>query len=91
MPDSILINCTVLQPQRPIYTISATTAVSILKPPSRRHGQVKENKKAHRNGIKKPKSFRHRSMRGVDAKYRKNALHALNGSRKARAEQKATS
>ncbi|KAH7903527.1 ribosomal L29e protein family-domain-containing protein [Hygrophoropsis aurantiaca] len=56
---------------------------------SKNHTNHNQNKKAHRNGIKKPKSFRHRSQRGVDPKYRKNALHALNGSRKARAEQKA--
>ncbi|KAL5487832.1 RPL29 [Sanghuangporus weigelae] len=64
-----------------------------------RHGQIKEisdslpashtnhnqNKKAHRNGIKKPRKTRTRSLRG----FRRNARFALVGSHKARAEQRA--
>ncbi|KAG2351650.1 ribosomal L29e protein family-domain-containing protein, partial [Suillus spraguei] len=55
------------------------------------HTNHNQNRKAHRNGIRRPQTNRSRSLRGVDPKYRKNALYALNGSRKARAEQKATS
>ncbi|KAI0291731.1 ribosomal L29e protein family-domain-containing protein, partial [Russula brevipes] len=55
------------------------------------HTNHNQTKKAHRNGIKKPKSAgRTRSLKGVDPKFRRNALYALVGSRKARAEQKAS-
>ncbi|KIK65460.1 hypothetical protein GYMLUDRAFT_219532, partial [Collybiopsis luxurians FD-317 M1] len=53
------------------------------------HTNHNQNKKAHKNGIKKPKSSRTRSLKGVDAKFRRNARFALAGSYKARAEQKA--
>ncbi|KAG2338421.1 hypothetical protein BDR05DRAFT_893577, partial [Suillus weaverae] len=55
------------------------------------HTNHNQNRKAHRNGIRRPQTNRSRSLRGVDPKFRKNSLYALNGSRKARAEQKATS
>ncbi|KAF9449927.1 hypothetical protein P691DRAFT_666527, partial [Macrolepiota fuliginosa MF-IS2] len=50
------------------------------------HNQIK---KAHRNGIKNPKTHRTRSLKGVDPKFRRNARFALVGSYKARQEQKA--
>ncbi|KAG2138918.1 ribosomal L29e protein family-domain-containing protein, partial [Suillus cothurnatus] len=55
------------------------------------HTNHNQNHKAHRNGIRRPQTNRSRSLRGVDPKFRKNSLYALNGSRKARAEQKAAS
>ncbi|KAG2056771.1 hypothetical protein BDR06DRAFT_931705, partial [Suillus hirtellus] len=55
------------------------------------HTNHNQNRKAHRNGIRRPQTNRSRSLRGVDSKFRKNSLYALNGSRKARAEQKAAS
>ncbi|KAF9076385.1 ribosomal L29e protein family-domain-containing protein, partial [Rhodocollybia butyracea] len=55
------------------------------------HTNHNQNKKAHKNGIKKPKSNRTRSLRGVDAKFRRNARFALAGSYKARTEQKEAS
>ncbi|KAL4076008.1 ribosomal L29e protein family-domain-containing protein [Scleroderma citrinum] len=55
---------------------------------SKNHTNHNQNQKAHRNGIKRPKTNRSRSMKGVDPKFRKNALYALVGSRKARAEQR---
>ncbi|KAI9508649.1 ribosomal L29e protein family-domain-containing protein [Russula earlei] len=59
---------------------------------SKNHTNHNQSKKAHRNGIKKPKSAgRTRSLKGVEQKFRRNALYALVGSRKARAEQKAAS
>ncbi|KAG2110368.1 ribosomal L29e protein family-domain-containing protein [Suillus discolor] len=58
---------------------------------SKNHTNHNQNRKAHRNGIRRPQTNRSRSLRGVDLKFRKNSLYALNGSRKARAEQKAAS
>ncbi|KAJ6629183.1 ribosomal L29e protein family-domain-containing protein [Mycena sp. CBHHK59/15] len=55
---------------------------------SKNHTNHNQNKKAHRNGIKSPASGRTRSLRGVDAKFRRNARHALAGSNKARREAK---
>ncbi|KAI6047343.1 ribosomal L29e protein family-domain-containing protein [Pisolithus marmoratus] len=47
---------------------------------SKNHTNHNQNSKAHRNGIKRPKTNRSRSMKGVDPKFRKNALYALVGS-----------
>ncbi|GBE79153.1 60S ribosomal protein [Sparassis crispa] len=58
---------------------------------SKNHTNHNQSKKAHRNGIKKPKSYRTRSMKGVDPKFRRNAKFALVGSRKARLEAKEAS
>ncbi|KAE9410255.1 hypothetical protein BT96DRAFT_871061 [Gymnopus androsaceus JB14] len=58
---------------------------------SKNHTNHNQNKKAHKNGIKKPKSNRTRSLKGIDAKFRRNARFALAGSNKARLEQKAES
>ncbi|KAI0265129.1 ribosomal L29e protein family-domain-containing protein [Gloeopeniophorella convolvens] len=57
---------------------------------SKNHTNHNQTRKAHRNGIKRPGAGRTRSLKGVDAKFRRNALHALIGSRKARAEQNAS-
>ncbi|EPQ59372.1 hypothetical protein GLOTRDRAFT_109653 [Gloeophyllum trabeum ATCC 11539] len=57
---------------------------------SKNHTNHNQNKKAHRNGIKKPKTNRTRSLKGVDPKFRRNARYALTGSYKARAEAKAS-
>lgn len=57
---------------------------------SKNHTNHNQNKKAHRNGIKKPKSHRTLSLKGVDPKFRRNQRYALAGSRKARLEQKAS-
>lgn len=56
---------------------------------SKNHTNHNQNKKAHRNGIKKPHTFRYPSMRGVDAKFRRNHRWALRGTAKALAEKKA--
>ncbi|GMM52321.1 ribosomal 60S subunit protein L29 [Starmerella bacillaris] len=56
---------------------------------SKNHTNHNQNKKAHKNGIKKPKSFRYPSMRGVDAKFRRNHRWALLGNAKKLAELKA--
>ncbi|KDR83331.1 hypothetical protein GALMADRAFT_132796 [Galerina marginata CBS 339.88] len=57
---------------------------------SKNHTNHNQNKKAHRNGIRKPKSTRTRSLKGVDAKFRRNARFALAGSNKARLEAKSS-
>ncbi|KAF8559014.1 hypothetical protein OG21DRAFT_1493417 [Imleria badia] len=53
---------------------------------SKNHTNHNQTRKAHRNGIKRPQTKRTRSLKGVDPKFRKNALYALVGSRKARAK-----
>ncbi|CCL99173.1 uncharacterized protein FIBRA_01188 [Fibroporia radiculosa] len=58
---------------------------------SKNHTNHNQTRKAHRNGIKNPKSHRTRSMKGVDPKFRRNAKYALIGSRQARKEAKAES
>ncbi|KAF4519977.1 hypothetical protein B566_EDAN005477 [Ephemera danica] len=39
---------------------------------SKNHTNHNQNRKAHRNGIQKPKRYRHESTRGVDSKFLKN-------------------
>ncbi|PVF94039.1 hypothetical protein CPB86DRAFT_789493 [Serendipita vermifera] len=57
---------------------------------SKNHTNHNQNKKAHRNGIKKPKSHgRHLSLKGVDPKFRRNHRFAVAGTQRALAEQKA--
>jgi large subunit ribosomal protein L29e len=58
---------------------------------SKNHTNHNQIKKAHRNGIKKPKRTRTHSLKGVDPKFRRNARFALAGSNKARAAAKANS
>nr|KAJ3418292.1 60S ribosomal protein L29 [Polyrhizophydium stewartii] len=47
---------------------------------SKNHTNHNQNKKAHRNGIKKPKANRHVSLKGVDPKFRRNQRYAKKGS-----------
>lgn len=42
-----------------------------------------QNKKDHKNGIKKPKTSRYPSLKGTDPKFRRNHRHALHGTAKA--------
>ncbi|KZP24582.1 hypothetical protein FIBSPDRAFT_1042045 [Athelia psychrophila] len=57
---------------------------------SKNHTNHNQSYKAHKNGIKTPhKGVRTRSLKGVDAKYRRNSRFALAGSLKARREAKA--
>ncbi|TFK76102.1 hypothetical protein BDN72DRAFT_891950 [Pluteus cervinus] len=55
---------------------------------SKNHTNHNQSRKAHRNGIKRPAATRTRSLKGVDAKFRRNARFALTGSNRARAEAK---
>ncbi|KAG9075664.1 60S ribosomal protein L29 [Ceratobasidium sp. UAMH 11750] len=56
---------------------------------SKNHTNHNQNKKAHRNGIKKPKTHFAGSMKGVDAKFRRNQKFARLGTQKAIAAKKA--
>ncbi|KAG9119568.1 60S ribosomal protein L29 [Ceratobasidium sp. 392] len=56
---------------------------------SKNHTNHNQNKKAHRNGIKKPKTHFAGSMKGVDAKFRRNQKFARLGTQKALAAKKA--
>jgi len=58
---------------------------------SKNHTNHNQSRKAHRNGIIKPKSHRKTSLKGVDPKFRRNAKFALAGSRKAALERKTAS
>ncbi|PGH23249.1 60S ribosomal protein L29 [Polytolypa hystricis UAMH7299] len=55
---------------------------------SKNSSQATVNKKAHRNGIKKVKTHRYPSLKGVDPKFRRNHRHALHGTMKALKEVK---
>ncbi|XRM39849.1 60S ribosomal protein L29 [Aspergillus tubingensis] len=50
---------------------------------SKNASQHHNSQKAHRNGIKKPKTHRYPSLKGVDPKFRRNHRHALHGTAKA--------
>lgn len=50
---------------------------------SKNHTNHNQIKKAHRNGIKKPKTFKYPSLKGVDSKFRRNHRHALHGTARA--------
>ncbi|ORZ00660.1 ribosomal L29e protein family-domain-containing protein [Syncephalastrum racemosum] len=55
---------------------------------SKNHTNHNQNRKAHRNGIKKPKQHRYPSRKGVDAKFLRNQRFALKGTQKALAAAK---
>ncbi|KAI9344953.1 putative RPL29-60S large subunit ribosomal protein [Obelidium mucronatum] len=46
---------------------------------SKNHTNHNQNKKAHKGGIKKPKSNRYPSLKGVDPKFLRNQRHAKKG------------
>merc|ERR1711976_776415 len=48
---------------------------------SKNHTAHNQNKKAHRNGIKKPKKAKYESLKGCDAKFVKNMRFAKKGNR----------
>ncbi|SCZ90106.1 BZ3500_MvSof-1268-A1-R1_Chr1-3g01780 [Microbotryum saponariae] len=56
---------------------------------SKNHTAHNQTRKAHRNGIKKPKTNKYPSLKGVDPKFRRNARHAAMGTQKAVAAAKA--
>ncbi|OTB17971.1 hypothetical protein K445DRAFT_56571, partial [Daldinia sp. EC12] len=50
---------------------------------SKNSSQHNQSRKAHRNGIKKPKTNRYPSLKGTDPKFRRNHRHALHGTMRA--------
>jgi large subunit ribosomal protein L29e len=46
---------------------------------SKNHTNANQNKKAHKNGIKKPKQNRHVAINGVCPKFRRNQRYAKKG------------
>ncbi|KAK9899682.1 hypothetical protein P389DRAFT_164736 [Cystobasidium minutum MCA 4210] len=55
---------------------------------SKNHTNHNQNKKAHKNGIKKPKTTKYPSLKGVDPKFRRNAKYAMQGTEKALREER---
>ncbi|XP_068598754.1 large ribosomal subunit protein eL29 [Brachionichthys hirsutus] len=49
---------------------------------SKNHTSHNQSRKAHRNGIKKPKSNRYESLKGVDPKFLKNMRFAKKHNKK---------
>ncbi|KAH8549707.1 putative RPL29-60S large subunit ribosomal protein [Umbelopsis sp. PMI_123] len=58
---------------------------------SKNHTNHNQNKKAHRNGIHKPKRNRYPSLKGVDAKFIKNQRYVKRGNEAVAKAAKATS
>lgn len=56
---------------------------------SKNHTAHNQSSKNHRNGIKKPRTTRYPSLKGVDPKFRRNHKHALHGTAKALAASRA--
>ncbi|CAD2100606.1 60S ribosomal protein L29, putative [Plasmodium vinckei] len=46
---------------------------------SKNHTNHNQNRKAHRNGIKKPKSHKFMSRKGLDPKFFRNQKYCLKG------------
>ncbi|GJN91662.1 hypothetical protein Rhopal_004685-T1 [Rhodotorula paludigena] len=67
-----------------------TAPVEATRPKSKNHTNHNQNKKAHRNGIKKPATNKYPSMKGVDPKFRRNARYAAQGTQKALAAARAS-
>ncbi|KAI8461360.1 ribosomal L29e protein family-domain-containing protein [Phakopsora pachyrhizi] len=57
---------------------------------SKNHTNHNQNKKAHKNGIKKPASNRYPSLKGVCTKFRRNQKFAKFGTQKALAAERAS-
>ncbi|KAF8791851.1 60S ribosomal protein L29 like protein [Argiope bruennichi] len=55
---------------------------------SKNHTNHNQNRKDHRNGIKKPSRFRKESMRGVDPKFLKNLKFSRKHNKKLRKQVK---
>ncbi|KAL5052058.1 ribosomal L29e protein family-domain-containing protein, partial [Aspergillus fruticulosus] len=70
--------------RQPSFSRDETVKMAKSKNASQHH----RSQKAHRNGIKKPKTNRYPSLKGVDPKFRRNHRHALHGTAKALKERK---
>ncbi|CAK7897356.1 60S ribosomal protein L29 [[Candida] anglica] len=49
---------------------------------SKNHTAHNQTKKAHKNGIKKPRTHKYSSLKSVDAKFKRNHRFALHGTAK---------
>ena len=56
---------------------------------SKNHTAHNQNKKAHKNGIKKPKRQRYSSLKGVEPKFIRNMRRVIKGNLAARAKKQA--
>lgn len=74
-------------PKITIETNSRILTIQMAK--SKNHTAHNQTKKAHRNGIKKPKTQRYPSLKGVDSKFKRNHRYALHGTAKALAQARA--
>ncbi|TXB99310.1 hypothetical protein FocTR4_00013043 [Fusarium oxysporum f. sp. cubense] len=71
-----------------LYASSRGSSASTRAVKSKNSSQHNQSRKAHRNGIKKPKTSRYPSLKGTDPKFRRNHRHALHGNMKALKEAK---
>lgn len=60
--------------QPPPSTVDVCQAFAMSK--SKNHTAKNQNRKAHRNGLKRPKTHRHQSMKGVSMKFMRNLRFA---------------
>ncbi|KAH0356623.1 hypothetical protein KCU81_g873, partial [Aureobasidium melanogenum] len=79
-------NLEIPQPRQVIHLQTSQWPVSCDK--SKNSSQHNQAKKAHKNGIKKPKTHRYPSLKGTDPKFRRNHRHALHGTMRALKEVK---
>eukprot|EP01115_Flamella_aegyptia_P006911 TRINITY_DN28680_c0_g1_i1.p2 TRINITY_DN28680_c0_g1~~TRINITY_DN28680_c0_g1_i1.p2 ORF type:complete len:58 (-),score=23.68 TRINITY_DN28680_c0_g1_i1:44-217(-) len=54
---------------------------------SKNHTTHNQGRKNHRNGIKKPKDHKYKSLKGMDAKFLRNHRYAVKGTQKKNSEQ----
>ncbi|CAD6912383.1 unnamed protein product [Tilletia controversa] len=64
-----------------VNQLSSAQVVKMAK--SKNHTNHNQSAKAHRNGIKKPKSNKYPSLKGVDPKFIRNQRYAKHGTEKA--------
>jgi len=69
-----------------LLSLIATLFASFIMSKSKNHTAKNQNKKAHRNGLKRPTTHRFQSQKGRDAKFMKNLRFSKTGSRKAKLE-----
>eukprot|EP00056_Hartaetosiga_gracilis_P016190 m.4208 g.4208 ORF g.4208 m.4208 type:complete len:59 (+) comp3838_c0_seq1:48-224(+) len=55
---------------------------------SKNHTAHNQNYKAHKNGLRKPKTYRKRSLKGMDPKFLRNMRFAKKGNKAVVAEKK---
>ncbi|KAG5437084.1 hypothetical protein PCANB_001205 [Pneumocystis canis] len=55
---------------------------------SKNHTNHNQNKKAHKNGIRRVKVYRYSSLKYVDPKFRRNRKYAVRGTQKALKEKR---